>query len=635
MASKWKHGRRAAVPFAAKATIAALALFGLHESNVLYPSAAGLPDDALAKGGSDGRHLLSTNDTSSLSCAKEVQGTKADGTLECCQVTGGVLSLAGAMSGQSTCPDANGVGVCEKGTCCGSTDNVGGVILYTLIMLYMFLGLAIICDDYFCESLDIISDELGLSDDVAGATFMAAGSSAPELFTAVVTVLVTGGSEGLGAIVGSAVFNIMVICGITAKCAGGSLVIWWYPLTRDAIVYSISVIALLVVLLDYKVTVFESAFLIMCYGLYIFLMVKNAAIVKWIKQRGEVTKVEPIKVAGAIAAIQGKYDKENKEKYEANQMNPILKPVFHKAHNADKEQKREQQRRRVSNVAGTAIIVNRMKGKVAQARERLLLKMKTNGAGNAEAEKPTPSSPDSPSVESGAVSGDEVVAVNGPSIDVHENTESGGNKDGDDETESALDKVLAVLSVPLEIAMAWTTPDCREEKYRKYYMLSFTMSIVWIGILSFFMVDFGARAGCVMGVPSILMGLIVIAAGTSVPDALSSINVAKNGQGDMAVANVLGSNVFNIFLGLGLPWLIRCLTHGEVLLNRKEGVILPIIILLFYTVVFVGIIWYNGWRLSNKAGDAMLLAHAVFLVWNMLNMLPAEEPIIAFRIDPN
>ena len=94
-------------------------------------------------------------------------------------------------------------------------------------MLYMFLGLAIICDDYFCESLDIISDELGLSDDVAGATFMAAGSSAPELFTAVVTVLVTGGSEGLGAIVGSAVFNIMVICGITAKCAGGSLVIWW------------------------------------------------------------------------------------------------------------------------------------------------------------------------------------------------------------------------------------------------------------------------------------------------------------------------------------------------------------------------------------------------------------------------
>jgi Ca2+/Na+ antiporter len=50
---------------------------------------------------------------------------------------------------------------------------------------------------------------------------------------------------------------------------------------------------------------------------------------------------------------------------------------------------------------------------------------------------------------------------------------------------------------------------------------------------------------------------VVIAAGTSVPDALSSILVAKNGQGDMAVANVLGSNVFNIFMGLGLPWLCK------------------------------------------------------------------------------
>jgi len=51
---------------------------------------------------------------------------------------------------------------------------------------------------------------LKLSDDVAGATFMAAGSSAPELFTALVTVLLTGGSEGLGAIAGSAIFNMMV-----------------------------------------------------------------------------------------------------------------------------------------------------------------------------------------------------------------------------------------------------------------------------------------------------------------------------------------------------------------------------------------------------------------------------------------
>lgn len=48
----------------------------------------------------------------------------------------------------------------------------------------MFYCLAVVCDSYFLPSLEECSLRLGLSDDVAGATFMAAGSSAPELFTA-------------------------------------------------------------------------------------------------------------------------------------------------------------------------------------------------------------------------------------------------------------------------------------------------------------------------------------------------------------------------------------------------------------------------------------------------------------------
>jgi Ca2+/Na+ antiporter len=43
-------------------------------------------------------------------------------------------------------------------------------------------------------------------------------------------------------------------------------------------------------------------------------------------------------------------------------------------------------------------------------------------------------------------------------------------------------------------------------------------------------------------------------AGVSVPDALSSIAVIKEGYGDMAVSNAVGSNVFDILVCLGLPW---------------------------------------------------------------------------------
>lgn len=51
----------------------------------------------------------------------------------------------------------------------------GGLIIHVFIAIFTFLGLAIVCDDYFVSSLDRICEELRLSPDVAGATFMAAG----------------------------------------------------------------------------------------------------------------------------------------------------------------------------------------------------------------------------------------------------------------------------------------------------------------------------------------------------------------------------------------------------------------------------------------------------------------------------
>ena len=77
-------------------------------------------------------------------------------------------------------------------------------------IFYMFWGLAIVCDDYFVTSLEDISEALNLSPDVAGATFMAAGSSAPELFTSLMGVFQRG-DLGFSTIVGSAVFNILFV----------------------------------------------------------------------------------------------------------------------------------------------------------------------------------------------------------------------------------------------------------------------------------------------------------------------------------------------------------------------------------------------------------------------------------------
>lgn len=52
------------------------------------------------------------------------------------------------------------------------------------------------------------------------------------------------------------------------------------------------------------------------------------------------------------------------------------------------------------------------------------------------------------------------------------------------------------------------------------------------------------------------MGLTFLAAGTSVPDLITSVLVAKEGKGDMAVSSSIGSNLFDVTVGLPLPWLI-------------------------------------------------------------------------------
>ena len=81
----------------------------------------------------------------------------------------------------------------------------GAILLHFLFVAFCFIGLAIVCDDYFEASLEAICEALGLKEDVAGATFMAAGGSAPELFTSIMGVFVSKSDVGFGTIIGSAI----------------------------------------------------------------------------------------------------------------------------------------------------------------------------------------------------------------------------------------------------------------------------------------------------------------------------------------------------------------------------------------------------------------------------------------------
>ncbi|XP_050515254.1 sodium/potassium/calcium exchanger Nckx30C-like [Diabrotica virgifera virgifera] len=170
----------------------------------------------------------------------------------------------------------------------------GAIILHIIGVVYMFVALAIVCDEFFVPALDVIIEKLDIQDDVAGATFMAAGGSAPELFTSVIGVFVSFDDVGIGTIVGSAVFNILFVIGMCAIFSKTVLSLTWWPLFRDCFFYSASLITLIIFFRDSYIYWYEALVLFSFYIAYVSFMKWNQPMERLVKKliyKNKVTRV--------------------------------------------------------------------------------------------------------------------------------------------------------------------------------------------------------------------------------------------------------------------------------------------------------------------------------------------------------
>lgn len=157
----------------------------------------------------------------------------------------------------------------------------GGLIIHVLVAVFTFFGLAIVCDDYFVSSLDRICEELKLTPDVAGATFMAAGSSAPELATVIIGVFFAKDDIGVSGVIGSAVFNIMFVISVCALCSGTVSQLNYWPLIRDCTFYSISILIMLVVICNEIISWPEALVMMIFYVVYCIALHFNTQLEIW------------------------------------------------------------------------------------------------------------------------------------------------------------------------------------------------------------------------------------------------------------------------------------------------------------------------------------------------------------------
>ena len=158
-------------------------------------------------------------------------------------------------------------------------DPPGLIVIYIIGILYMFLALAIVCDEFFVPALEVMSGSfhLDLSLDIAGATLMAAGGSAPELFTSMIGTFQRS-EIGFGTIVGSAVFNVLFVIGMCSICSKEVLSLTWWPLARDSTYYAIGLLTLAIfvgVLTPGEVQLWEAIILFLMYLGYVTIMAFN------------------------------------------------------------------------------------------------------------------------------------------------------------------------------------------------------------------------------------------------------------------------------------------------------------------------------------------------------------------------
>ncbi len=347
------------------------------------------------------------------------------------------------------------------------------------ILLVSFYLLSFVSDRYFVSALEKIAEKLKLSSEVVGATFMAIGSSAPELFTSIFTVFSIfwswgeNANIGSGTIVGSAVFNILIIIGISLMVSKKNQKLQRQPIMRDLSFYVLTIGLLVLSFRDGHVSFLESWLFVVLYGGYIYVVSQRW---KWLKYELE----------------------------EDQEVEEIVKK--------------------------------------------------------------------------------------------------------DTTLEKILDTIFTIN---------------HSFNVKKYYRIGFIVSILIIGLLSHAMVHSAIEIAYFFNIPKTIIGLTILAWGTSISDAISSIIVAKKGKISMSFTNALGSNIFDILFGLGAVYFIYFLiywTQKTILVDNHN--LISTIFLLFATVLLVLIVLFLKKRKTNKnMGFLLVFIYVIYLAYMIYQVL--------------
>ncbi|XP_054907066.1 sodium/potassium/calcium exchanger 2-like isoform X2 [Poeciliopsis prolifica] len=508
----------------------------------------------------------------------------------------------------------------------------GAVVLHMFGMIYMFIALAIVCDEFFVPALTVITEKLSISDDVAGATFMAAGGSAPELFTSIIGVFISHSNVGIGTIVGSAVFNILFVIGMCAIFSKEILNLTWWPLFRDVSFYILDLIMLIIFFLDNIITIWESLTLLSAYAAYVIFMKFNSTVEGFVKgcmHKNQVVEVEVqpklspgapdddgklsarprLQRGGSSASLHNSLMRNSIFQLMIHTLDPLSEEFADSELGTYGKLKYYHSMTEEGKFREKASILHKIAKKKCQVEDS----EKANGVAS-RAEKNLPNS--------SSVEVEVTPPMNGTAGQEGETAEDEEEEDQPlslSWPESNRKRFTYLFIMPIVLPLWLTLPDVRKTSSKKFFPVTFLGAICWIAAFSYLMVWWAHQVGETIGITEEIMGLTILAAGTSIPDLITSVIVARKGLGDMAVSSSVGSNIFDITVGLPFPWLLWSMFRGFIPVQVSSNGLFCAIVLLFLMLLFVIIsIAACKWRMSKLLGFIMFMLYFVFLVVSVM-----------------
>ncbi len=155
--------------------------------------------------------------------------------------------------------------------------------------------------------------------------------------------------------------------------------------------------------------------------------------------------------------------------------------------------------------------------------------------------------------------------------------------------------------------------EISESAWRDWGLLLLGLLLVIVGVEG--LLRTAIWLGDTLGTPSFLWGATVVAAATSIPDALISVRGASRGEGDVSIGNVLGSNIFDLLVAVPVGVLIA----GAAVVDF--AVAAPLMGYLTLATVVLFTLLRTGLRLTRVESVSLLLLYAVYVGWLVLETL--------------